>query len=657
MSPPDPAAHARLLFDAPLERGHTAASMQAQLHRRIKSAILDGRLPPGCRMPGTRALAEQLAVSRNTVTAAYDHLAAEGYIEADRQGTRVAVLVAPKPPDAPHEPATPSVLARRVQEIAGAAPPALTTPPALLAPTPMPAKLPPGRSEATGVAPRAEASGVSAESAFAFRPGTPALSHFPLAAWRRALDRAIRAGGAAALAYGDPMGEAALRRAIAAHLAVTRGVRCTAAQIVVTDGAQAALDLCIGLLTNPGDTAWVEDPGYRGAKAAMRAGDLRVVPIRVDAQGLAASDDDWRSAPPRVVYTSPSHQYPTGAVMTAARRLALIDAARRHGAWVIEDDYDSEFRYASEPIGAMQGLMDDAPVLYVGSFSKTMFPSLRLGFVVLPQAIAERVPRVLGERLRGGSRHAQLAMAEFIDSGQTRRQRGRGQRGQKRVSDSGVDGEPAELQVSGPPALDERAGAGAVVARSGFTRALVEHGEFPPADPAGGQALQQGAALADGPGARLVTDRAGVGGDLLGVGQVGVPVDITGMVVLDQDLPLLAGQDPTAGPDLAVLTQAAFELRSSVDIGAGIGRVGQHVVHGVVGRLDPSDLSSMQIRRWGQRPLQALCAQPQPHRAGRSARSELLEHRSDDTPHRLVRMKQDLGGALTPDQPNRQSAA
>ncbi len=425
MSPPDPAAHARLLFDAPLERGHTAASMQAQLHRRIKSAILDGRLPPGCRMPGTRALAEQLAVSRNTVTAAYDHLAAEGYIEADRQGTRVAVLVAPKPPDAPHEPATPSVLARRVQEIAGAAPPALTTPPALLAPTPMPAKLPPGRSEATGVAPRAEASGVSAESAFAFRPGTPALSHFPLAAWRCALDRAMRAGGAAALAYGDPMGEAALRRAIAAHLAVTRGVRCTAAQIVVTDGAQAALDLCIGLLTNPGDTAWVEDPGYRGAKAAMRAGDLRVVPIRVDAQGLAASDDDWRSAPPRVVYTSPSHQYPTGAVMTAARRLALIDAARRHGAWVIEDDYDSEFRYASEPIGAMQGLMDDAPVLYVGSFSKTMFPSLRLGFVVLPQAIAERVPRVLGERLRGGSRHAQLAMAEFIDSGQFSRHLGR----------------------------------------------------------------------------------------------------------------------------------------------------------------------------------------------------------------------------------------
>jgi len=424
-SPLERTTDSLVLFDAPLDRGADAASMQTQLHRRIKSAILDGRLPPGCRMPGTRALAEQLAVSRNTVTAAYDHLAAEGYIEADRQGTRVAALIAPNKSNPPHATATPSALARRVQEIASAAPSALT---AQRVPAPTRSPTPPALAKHNEVPRRAglaQAYGPAAESSFAFRPGTPALSHFPLAAWRRALDRAIRAGGVAALAYGDPMGEAALRRAIAAHLAVTRGVRCTAAQIVVTDGAQAALDLCIGLLTNPGDTAWVEDPGYRGAKAAMRAGDLRVVPIRVDAQGLAASSDDWDRAPPRVVYTSPSHQYPTGAVMSAARRLALIDAARHRGAWIIEDDYDSEFRYASEPIGAMQGLVDDAPVLYVGSFSKTMFPSLRLGFVVLPHAVAERVPHVLAERLRGGSRHAQLAMADFIDSGQFSRHLGR----------------------------------------------------------------------------------------------------------------------------------------------------------------------------------------------------------------------------------------
>ncbi|MFH0129944.1 PLP-dependent aminotransferase family protein, partial [Variovorax sp. VaC1] len=259
----------------------------------------------------------------------------------------------------------------------------------------------------------------------ALRPGVPALSHFPMAAWRRSLDRAMRGASPATLGYGDPLGEPPLRAAIARHLAIARGVRCEPHQVVIAEGAQEAITLCVRLLSNPGEIGWVEDPGYRGAKAAMHAGDLRIVPLRLDAEGLCVSERDWQKHPPRLIYTTPSHQYPAGTVLSIARRLALIAQARHHGAWIIEDDYDSEFRHNGEPIGAMQGLVPQAPVLYVGTFSKTMFPSLRLGFLVLPEQLAAAVRAPLEEMLRGGHRHEQLAMADFIESGQFSRHLGR----------------------------------------------------------------------------------------------------------------------------------------------------------------------------------------------------------------------------------------
>ncbi|WP_211462344.1 aminotransferase-like domain-containing protein [Collimonas silvisoli] len=348
-----PALVSQVLLEAPLDKDRDAAPMQRQLHHRIKEAILDGRLAPGSRLPGSRALAEALSISRNTVTAAYDLLAAEGYVQSDRQGTRVATLSRPAPP--------------RMLQTKG-------TPPSIPAIALRLARIQPS-------VPRADAGAT-------LRPGVPALSHFPLAAWRRAVDRAIRHAGPSALGYGDPLGEPALRAAIARHLGIARGVRCESAQVVITEGAQEALALCVRLLTNPGDTAWIEDPGYRGAKAAMHAGDLRLAPIRIDADGLIAQ-------------------------------------ARRHGAWIIEDDYDSEFRHAGESIGAMQGLVTQAPVLYVGTFSKTMFPSLRLGFLVLPQALLAEMQTPLEEMLRGGHRYEQLALAEFIESGQFSRHLGR----------------------------------------------------------------------------------------------------------------------------------------------------------------------------------------------------------------------------------------
>lgn len=183
--------------------------------------------------------------------------------------------------------------------------------------------------------------------------------------------------------------------------------------------------LCVRLLTDPGDTAWVEDPGYRGVQTALASGDLDAVPMDVDGAGLRVPDAAWRTRTPRLIYTTPSHQYPTGAILTAGRRLELIEKAREHGTWIIEDDYDSEFRHSGAPIGAMQSLAPDAPVLYVGSFSKTLFPALRMGFLVLPESLVEPVKPLLDQILRGGHRHEQLALADFVESGQFGRHLGR----------------------------------------------------------------------------------------------------------------------------------------------------------------------------------------------------------------------------------------
>jgi GntR family transcriptional regulator/MocR family aminotransferase len=364
----------------PLSRAPGGDSLQKQLLHRLRTAVLDGRLPAGSRLPGSRTLARGLGISRNTVTLVYDVLGTEGYIELSRQGTRVAALARPEPRNpARHSPAPPT-LSRRSERIHQ---------PRLRSTDPL-----------------------------TFTPGVPALAQFPLAAWRRSLDRALQQGGTGLLGYGPPQGEPALRTAVLHHLALARGVRCAPEQVVITEGAQEALSLCVRLVTDPGDTAWVEDPGYRGAQTALAGSDLHVVPLPVDAEGLRVSAADWRDRTPRIVYTTPAHQYPTGSVLTAARRLDLIENCRDHGAWIIEDDYDSEFRHSGQPLACMQGLTPNAPVFYVGTFSKTLFPSLRLGFLVLPEALVDRAAPVVDELLRGGHRSEQLALADFMDSGQ-----------------------------------------------------------------------------------------------------------------------------------------------------------------------------------------------------------------------------------------------
>ncbi|RDK02159.1 PLP-dependent aminotransferase family protein [Paraburkholderia lacunae] len=369
--------------------GDKPAPLQKQLIERLQQAILTGRLPAGSLLPSSRLLAAEMGVSRNTVVIAYEHLAAVGYVVADKKGTRVSPLSSPT--------------ARGEHQVQPAAPEAFY---------------------ATRVG-QFGATRTHADNTLPLTPGTPALDRFPLGAWRRALERSMERALPLALGYGAPAGEPALREAIATHLRVSRGVRCDGSQVVITEGAQEALNLCVRLFTDPGDIAWVEDPGYRGAKAAFNLGDLTTLPMPVDLEGMAVPADAWRAHPPKLIYTSPAHQYPTGAVLSVARRLELIAQARRSGAWLIEDDYDGEFRHTGEPIASMQGLVPDAPVLYVGSFSKTMFPALRIGFVVLPGAIAEQAAVALQEMLRGGHRLEQLALAHFIESGEFGRHLGR----------------------------------------------------------------------------------------------------------------------------------------------------------------------------------------------------------------------------------------
>ncbi|OJA84610.1 DNA-binding protein, partial [Burkholderia ubonensis] len=354
--------------------GPARMSQQHRLYACLRTAILDGRIAEGARLAPSRTLADELGIARNSVLYAYERLAAEGFVIGTRQGTVVARVGLRRPPVETAGAGGDAVrLSRRVAHVVRAA---------------------------DGI-----------DESLPFVPGTPALDEFPLAQWRRCVERAWREAGPVQLGYQSPAGDATLREAIAGYLRVSRGVRCGAEQIVVTDGTQNGLDLCARALADAGDTAWIENPGYHGARNAFLAADLRVAPIGVDAEGLAPRAEDWRERPPKLIYITPSHQYPLGAVMSLERRLALVAQARAAGAWIVEDDYDSEFRHHGAPLAAVQGLADDAPVVYLGTFSKVMFPALRIGFLVAPPALARALRETAGALLLHGRAVEQRALA------------------------------------------------------------------------------------------------------------------------------------------------------------------------------------------------------------------------------------------------------
>jgi GntR family transcriptional regulator / MocR family aminotransferase len=407
----------------------SALSLQQQLYTRLRDDILARRLRPGERLPPSRSLAGQLAVSRTTVVLVYDQLLAEGYAEA-RQGSGTFVsrqipdeaLIASRwphllPPD--HTPARSS----RAQSGSAAS----DTPHHDRSENALPESS--SRLSVWG-ARMAEVhhqvwggDGRVAERygplPFDFRPGRPDWDTFPRRVWGRLTARQVRERSEQLASYGDPAGYRPLREAVAAHLGQTRGVRCTAEQVVVVNGSQQGADLLVRLFLDPGDHAALEDPGYAGAALTLRAHGTTVRPVPVDDDGLdvAALPPPEDPIAPRLVYVTPSHQFPTGATLSLPRRLRLLEWAARRGALIVEDDYDSDFRYSGRPLESLQGLDMHGVVAYVGSFSKALFPPLRVGFVVLPPHLVE--PFVAAKWLadRQTATLDQQVLSDFIGEG------------------------------------------------------------------------------------------------------------------------------------------------------------------------------------------------------------------------------------------------
>ena len=370
----------QLLFDRyPLPPSGIKQSQQRRLYACLREAILSGQLAVGTKLPGSRSLAVELKIARNTALYAYEQLVAEGLLLTQSGSTRVALNLGAGSAHGDEYYSKPRQISQRAQL------------------TPWP---------------------TDPHGAFAaFMPGVPSLPDFPIPVWRRCVERSWRNLSHKHLDYADVTGEPELRRAIVEHLTTTRGVRCTDTQIFITDGTQQSLGICAHALANAGDIAWIENPGYGGAFQSLKAAELIVRGIKVDEQGIAPDEFEWENFPPKLIYTTPSHQFPLGSVMSIERRMTLIDAAQRSGAIIIEDDYDSEFRRDGPPLPAMQGLIDDAPVIYLGTFSKTLFPALRIGYMIVPKGLAEPFAGMLKlGHLRGRSAD-QLALAEFLRAG------------------------------------------------------------------------------------------------------------------------------------------------------------------------------------------------------------------------------------------------
>jgi GntR family transcriptional regulator/MocR family aminotransferase len=338
-----------------------AKPLYRQLYEGFREAILAGRLGAGQRLPSTRGLAGELQISRLPVLTAFEQLLAEGYFESRAgAGTFVARSLA-----------NPRRTAGRTSSSGQETRPG----PRTVAANP---GLPLGRREPW-------LGGLGA-----FRVSQIAVDQFPLQVWSGLVARHGRNPRASQMLYGDPMGDRRFRETLAAYLGTSRGVRCTPEQILVTSGSQQALAIAARILLDPGDEVWMEEPGYQGARDALAIAGARLVPVPVDEEGLDVAAGVDRGPRARAAYVTPSHQYPLGATLTASRRLQLLDWAQRSGAWILEDDYDSEYRYESQPIAALQGLDRDSRVVYIGTFSKVLFPALRVGYLVVPADLVER---------------------------------------------------------------------------------------------------------------------------------------------------------------------------------------------------------------------------------------------------------------------------
>jgi GntR family transcriptional regulator / MocR family aminotransferase len=342
-----------------------------QIATRVRSAIAAGQLLPGSRLPSSRALAAQLAIARGTVDAAYALLAGEGAIETCRSaGTIVS-----------------GPIGRRIE--------VLEQPPLQFPPAPA--------AETAGPLP--------------FQMGLPALDAFPRKLWSNLTVRAARSTQPEHLAEAHPAGVLELRQAVAAYLGVARGIRCTPEQVLITGGYQGALALVRSVLIRPGDPVWIEDPGYHLTRMALETTGARVVPVRIDGEGLRVAAGINAAPKARLAVVTPTHQSPTGVALSLPRRLELLAWATEAGSWIVEDDYDSEFRYVGRPLPSLKSLDRGHRVLYAGTFSKVLFPALRLGYLIVPPELESAFLRASRLLTNGLPVLEQRVVAAFMRNG------------------------------------------------------------------------------------------------------------------------------------------------------------------------------------------------------------------------------------------------
>jgi GntR family transcriptional regulator / MocR family aminotransferase len=363
-----------------------------QLYEWFRGAITSGQLRPGQRVPSTRSLAAELKVSRIPVSSAYEQLRAEGYLETFvGAGTCVVRSI---PTDA-LQPAfgkmrgaagrvskskTPRLVSHRVDLIRV-----------------------PAQTWSNKLVP--------------FRMNLPALEHFPTGVWSKLVNRHSRRPTRQSMAYGDAMGYMPLREAIAEYLGAVRAVRCKPSQILVTTGSQQGLQLSAQVLLDAGGRVWIEEPGYPGARQALIMAGAQLVPVPVDNEGLNVARGIRGGGGARAIYITPSHQYPLGVTMSATRRIMLLNWAARSGAWIIEDDYDSEYRLGGRPVPSLQGLDTGERVIYIGTFSKVMFPALRLGYMVVPEDLVDAFCIARDATDQFSASLYQAVMTDFIREG------------------------------------------------------------------------------------------------------------------------------------------------------------------------------------------------------------------------------------------------
>jgi GntR family transcriptional regulator/MocR family aminotransferase len=360
------------------------------LYTELRGAILDGRLKPGARIPSTRSLGKQYSLSRGTVVAAFDQLQAEGYTRTEvGSGTYVAsgvpdgFLATTRKPAALALPTSKAALSKREQRFL----------------------------KGVAVTPASRSIGK------AFRTYEPAIDLFPVDLWARVASRVLRRAPRSLYAHGNAAGYQPLRRAIAGYVGASRGVHCSPEQIIVTSGAQQAVDLIARFLLAAGDRVWMEDPGYSGALQALRATGANIVPVPIDGEGLIVKAGRKLAPKAKLAYVTPANQFPMGVTMSADRRLELLQWAANANAWIIEDDYDAEYRYVGHPVAALQGLDSSGCVIYVGTFTKMLFNALRLGFMVLPERLVEAFAAARSFVDRHPPTLDQAILAEFITEG------------------------------------------------------------------------------------------------------------------------------------------------------------------------------------------------------------------------------------------------